>query len=78
MSEKEPTMLPADEAALVTTNGMTELEFLMPEFGEDEEVPDLVVMLMAVMLRLQNDPAFVADMHEWLDENRPARDHQSN
>lgn len=66
MKNRQPTKLPSNEAALVTTNDMTDWELLLPQFDDDENVPDLVVLLAGFMIRVQSDPEFVAEMGEWI------------
>lgn len=61
----EPTILDPNEAALVTKDGG--LELLFPEFSGDEPIPDAMTLLAAFMLRVEQEPEFVADMLQWLD-----------
>ena len=65
--EPDSTVLPATEAALVTFDGGTGLQFLMPVFGEDEQVPQLMVALAACGIRLLEDPEFLGELLRWLE-----------
>jgi hypothetical protein len=56
---------PREAALVVDENG--ELSFRMPEYGDDEQVPEMVQLLAAVLLRSRDDD-WRAEMIETLNE----------
>jgi hypothetical protein len=62
----EPTTLDPNEAAIVTTGRMTGLEMLFPDLPEDCAVPELGLALSVCFIRLTKEPAFVAEMLDWM------------
>lgn len=67
-----PTMLPDDEAALVTTDGMNGWMLLLPDpdmgaIDPKSDVPVAVRLLTACMMRADDDD-WVNEMLRWLDE----------
>ena len=58
------SLIPKSEAAIVTADGGTRLELLLPEYGHDEEVPALVLYLTACLLRSE-DEEFKSEMVAW-------------
>ena len=60
-------VVPATEAALMTNNGMTGLELLIPHC---DDVPPLALFLLACCTRAHTNEYFIADMLEWLEDFR--------
>ena len=65
MYKSEPTILEADEVAVVYTKDKG-YKFLIPDTLDDEEVPDEAAVLVATAMRLSNDEAFYQEMLDWL------------
>lgn len=63
--EPIPTTIPLSEAAIVTSNNMTELELVLPEFGEGD-LPELALFLIACAMRFHSDPDFMHEQLNWL------------
>ena len=63
--ESVATTVPPNEAAIVTSNNMTELELILPELGEGD-VPELVLFLVACAMRFHSDPDFMHEQLDWL------------
>lgn len=63
--ESVPTTIPSGEAAVITANGMTELELVLPEFDEGD-VPEPALFLVACAMRFHQDPDFVHEQLNWL------------
>lgn len=60
------------EAALFTSNGMTELQMLVPTIPDGTSVPILMLFLTACMLRSASDADFLKEQVEWLtDQKKP-------
>lgn len=60
------TVLKATDAALVVSeNG--DLRLLMPDYGKDQDVPEMVLVLGAVLVR-SHDPDWIEDMLSTLKE----------
>ena len=59
------TVIPPDEAAILTSGNMTELELVLPDLGE-KELPEIAIFLVACAMRFHSDPDFVQDQLEWL------------
>ena len=57
---EDTTVLAEDDAALVVSAD-GEISFVMPDYGEDEEVPPLVAALGLLAIKLQ-DEEFVEDL----------------
>lgn len=63
--EIDPSTIPLGEAAIVTSNDMTELELVLPDLG-DGDVPELALFLIACAVRLHSDPDFLQEQLDWL------------
>ena len=59
-----------DCALIVKPNGDPEL--LVPHLKEDELVPDHILILTAIMIRLTKEPEFAADQLDWMTSDRSA------
>ena len=59
------TVIPPDEAAILTSGNMTELELVLPDLGE-KELPEIAIFLVACAMRFHSDSDFVQDQLEWL------------
>lgn len=66
------TLVPATEAALVTSGNMTDLELLLPATGKGS-LPDLAAFLAACAMRFHCDPNFVQDQLHWLESMHDRR-----
>lgn len=64
------TVVPRTEAAIVTVNGMTGLELLIPKMAPEDTVPDLALLLTALLIRCDKDPDFVREQLDWMDNHR--------
>jgi hypothetical protein len=64
-SDSTGTVLPPNEAAILTSGNMTELELVLPDLG-DEDLPEIAVFLVACAMRFHSDPDFVQEHLEWL------------
>ena len=67
------TVLDPDEAAIVTTDGMTRMALMLPaKISEDDnvEVPEVLLYLTAVAMRGQDDPEFFAEQIEWMESRK--------
>jgi hypothetical protein len=64
-SDSTGTVLPPNEAAILTSGNMTELELVLPDLG-DEDLPEIAVFLVACAMRFHSDPDFVQEQLEWL------------
>jgi hypothetical protein len=58
-------VVPATEAAIVTSGNMTELELVLPDLG-DRDLPEIAIFLVACAMRFHSDPDFVQEQMEWL------------
>ena len=65
MTKLEPTILEADEVAVVYTKDKG-YKFLIPDTLDNEEVPDEAAVLVATAMRLGNDEEFYQDILDWL------------
>jgi hypothetical protein len=63
--DRSGTVIPPNEAAIVTAGNMTELELILPDLGDDD-LPEIAIFLVACAMRFHNDPSFVQDQLEWL------------
>ncbi len=64
---KEPAVaVPSTEAAIITADGMTDVELVMPVLIDDEELPEAALFLVACAMRYHADPAFVQEQLAWL------------
>lgn len=63
--ENDPNTIPPGEAAIVTSNNMTELELVLPDLGEGD-LPELTLFLIACAMRLHSDPDFLHEQLDWL------------
>ena len=63
--DRNGTVVPPTEAALLTSGNMTELELVLPDLGE-EDLPEIAIFLVACAMRFHSDPGFVQDQLEWL------------
>jgi hypothetical protein len=59
------TVVPPNEAAIVTSSNMTELELVLPDLG-DSDLPEIAIFLVACAMRFHSDPEFVQEQLEWL------------
>ena len=59
------TVVPPNEAAIVTSGNMTDLELVLPDLG-DSDLPEIAVFLVACAMRFHSDPSFVQEQLEWL------------
>ncbi|MDP8921025.1 MAG: hypothetical protein M3O00_19525 [Pseudomonadota bacterium] len=59
------TVVPPNEAAIVTSGNMTDLELVLPDLGEGD-LPEIAVFLVACAMRFHSDPDFVQEQLEWL------------
>ena len=59
------TVVPPNEAAIVTSGNMTDLELVLPDLG-DSALPEIAVFLVACAMRFHSDPDFVQEQLEWL------------
>ncbi len=64
------TVISPTEAAIVTTNDMTELELVLPPMTDDEELPEAALFLTACAMRYHADPRFVEAQLTWLKKHR--------
>jgi hypothetical protein len=64
-SDSSGTVIPPNEAAIVTAGNMTELELILPDLGSDD-LPEIAIFLVACAMRFHSDPGFVQDQLEWL------------
>ena len=64
-SDSIGTVVPPNEAALLTSGNMTELELVLPDLGEND-LPEIAIFLVACAMRFHIDPGFVQDQLEWL------------
>lgn len=64
------TVVPAGEAAIVTSGGMAEMELLVPPMDGPSKVPDLLLYLTACMVRGERDSAFFHEQIEWMEAQR--------
>ena len=64
-SDSTGTVIPPNEAAILTSGNMTELELILPDLGE-EDLPEIAVFLVACAMRFHSDPDFVQEQLEWL------------
>lgn len=69
MNDKQPTLVPAGEAAIVTSDGMQQLQLLIPDFGDDQEVPEALMFLSAVFVRY-SDEEFRKEQLDWMENRR--------
>ncbi|WP_230532903.1 hypothetical protein [Microvirga roseola] len=58
-------VVPPNEAALVTSGGMSDLELVLPDLG-DRDLPEIAIFLVACAMRFHSDPDFVQEQLEWL------------
>lgn len=58
-------IVPPNEAALITSGNMTELELVLPDLG-DRDLSDIAIFLVACAMRFHSDPDFVQEQLEWL------------
>ena len=64
---KEPAVaVPSTEAAIITADGMTDVELVMPVLIDDEELPEAALFLVACAIRYHDDPKFVQAQLAWL------------
>lgn len=63
--DRSGTVVPPNEAAIVTASNMTELELVLPDLG-DEDLPEIAIFLVACAMRFHSDPGFVQEQLEWL------------
>ena len=63
MKRKTDTVLPKDEAAIITNKG--KLELLVPDLDDDAPVPELLSFLVACFIRSTHDENFYRGMVEW-------------
>ncbi len=59
------TVIPPNEAALLTSGNMTDLELILPDLGESD-LPEIAIFLVACAMRFHSDPDFVHQQLEWL------------
>jgi hypothetical protein len=59
------TVVPPNEAAIVTSGNMTDLELVLPDLV-DRDLPEIAVFLVACAMRFHSDPDFVQEQLEWL------------
>jgi len=59
------TVVPPNEAAIVTSGNMTELELVLPDLG-DSDLPEIAIFLVACAMRFHSHPEFVQEQLEWL------------
>jgi hypothetical protein len=45
---------------------MSDLEIVMPDFSDEQELPDVVLILVACAMRYYDDPTSVQDQLAWL------------
>lgn len=64
-SNENGVIIPPDEAAIVTSRNMTELELVLPDLG-DRDLPEIAIFLVACALRFHSDPDFVQEQLDWL------------
>jgi hypothetical protein len=64
-SDSIGTVVPPNEAALLTSGNMTELELVLPDLGE-EDLPEIAIFLVACAMRFHSDPDFVQEQLQWL------------
>ncbi len=66
-NDDQGTIIGPNEAALVAEeNG--ELRLILPEYDDDEDVPPMVLLLAAIIVKLKDQ--------DWLDETMAALDDQ--
>jgi hypothetical protein len=58
--------IPSTEAAIITANGMSDIEIVMPDYPDDRDLPDVVLFLVACAMRYYDDPVFVEAQLAWL------------
>lgn len=70
----DPLIVPAGEGGLITSNGMTSLELLIPGFiadGDSEtDVPPMMLFLTACMIRSMQEDGFFHEQIEWMENQR--------
>jgi hypothetical protein len=59
------TVVPPNEAAIVTSGNMTDLELVLPDLG-DGDLPRIARFIVACAMRFHSDPDFVQEQLEWL------------
>lgn len=74
-NEKGETILPANEAALVTIDNMTDLSLLLPEdIDPNANVPPAVRFLTACMVRAEQEEGWAQEMVAWMDAQMEEED----
>lgn len=66
-------MVPVGECAVHTTDGMKGLALIIPKAltpQQSADVPELMLALTAVMVRLDRDPEFRREQIEWMHGHR--------
>jgi hypothetical protein len=64
-SDSSGMVIPPNEAAIVTSSNMTELELVLPDLG-DSDLPEIAIFLVACAMRFHSDPDFVQEQLAWL------------
>lgn len=67
------SVLGADECAMFTMNGMTEIGLMLPDAGRlpGGIVPDMMLFVTACAIRAMKDPTFIAEQLEWMASQKP-------
>jgi len=63
--DNDGTVIPPNEAALLTSGNMSDLELILPDMG-DSDLPEIAIFLVACAMRFHSDPDFVQEQLEWL------------
>ncbi len=63
------TVIQKEDCALIIKPG-GEPQLLVPDLNDDELVPDHILILTAIMIRLTKEPEFVADQLDWMTSSR--------
>lgn len=56
---------PMSEAAVVTTDDLSDLFFLSPNIPGNTDMPEAIRFLAGCVLKWRSDPKFVAEICEW-------------
>jgi hypothetical protein len=68
---RDPLVVPAGEGGLITSDGMTRLQLLIPseiaDGPSDQAIPPMLLYLMACIFRGESDGEFFQDQIEWME-----------
>jgi hypothetical protein len=68
-------VLPDNEVAIVTADNMTELHLMLPSDDKlGDTVPELVLFMTAVFMRVHKDDEFFTEQLKWLCDQQQSRE----